>query len=276
MKKSIFMPKISVQDDKIVASNDTVKQNLMKIKKKTLLKLPFLESILKRINIFDRGASTHGGLAATDGNTVEINGGAVVNDTETGVFALAHEAKHIEKNDVSKMSSYSDKRVANIAADALINEDLKNSNITTDKPVVQIAGANAYGADKLYNIITETAQFIANDIWLGKKPAVTQTELNNSVFGNHELWNRVVSYHAEKTRQLQNPDQEKDKNPDQEKDKNPENELPVDPKEQGNEKDKNPENELPVDPKEQGNDFEHFEREFARRGQQREPETAVI
>ncbi|MDR1917639.1 MAG: hypothetical protein LBQ05_01500 [Christensenellaceae bacterium] len=210
MKKSIFMPKVELRDDKIIASNDTTKENLLKAKKKTILKFPSLETVLKRVNIFDNGSSTHGGLAATNGHDIEVNGNAIGNDPEAWIFPLAHEAEHIKRNDIGKMATYSDQKVANVVTDAVINEDLRNSGVTPNHNVVQIAGANSLGVDKLYDIITETAQFIANDTWAGKTPEVTLDDLNKSFFGDHGLWNRVVFYHAEKNRELnekQNPKQ---------------------------------------------------------------------
>ena len=134
------------RDENIMAS-ETQRETLSRVKKRLLRSFPRYNSILKNRKIIDGGDNTAGGRGCTDGNNIWINAGM---SEEEQMMVLAHEAKHIERDDCGK--GVEDHELWNFVTDAVINDELESEGMSV-RNGVKIEGAKEMGAEKLYEVL---------------------------------------------------------------------------------------------------------------------------
>jgi hypothetical protein len=196
-------------DNKNIASNDETKRYLAELRKKVKESFPCLSYIVDYAIIEDKGSGTQGGFGATDGTRIELNVNAIKD--EDGVGILAHEAFHILRHDIEKFAD-KDQKLGNVVADAAINDLIRQQGVRLDHGGVDISSANDIGAEKLYDMVVETMEFIKQDNYMGVGAEITEAYVWTSVMGDHEKWEKVVKYHDEKEKeQEQNKDKDKKK-----------------------------------------------------------------
>jgi len=197
------------QDDIALAKGG---MNLKAAKLKVLQFFPSLSSIMKRTKVVDKGGSTSGGVAATNGDSVMFNASRMANYCESkqaGIYA--HELKHIERGDTNKDWS----QEFNEGTDAVINEEVRASGLKLDG-CIDIPNAREYGAEKIRDILVKIRAFIRKDAqkaemdsaegkqqgYKRKEEHFTEENLNDAIFGEHSMWYRAMDYLAFKEKQV--------------------------------------------------------------------------
>lgn len=200
------------QDDIALAKNG---MNMKNVKLKVLQFFPALALIMKRTKVVDTGASTPGGIAATDGAEIKFNASFMASESEdeqAGTYF--HELEHINRGDTNKEWS----KELNVATDAVINEKGRNNGFAF-KGGINIPNAIQIGAEKLQEILVSLRTFIRKDAELAKAEDAKQSQraefkneheqfteenLRQAIFGDHGMWNRAIKYLEYKKEQIKN------------------------------------------------------------------------
>ena len=126
--------------------------NIEEIKRKLLVKYPFFGSIVANSNFVENQLVT---TAGTDGENIYYNPNFLesINDKEQ-VFVFAHEVSHIAFNHIVR-SEGKDKRLWNMATDAVINAFLKKDGLPLVESGVDIPEAIDYDAEEMYDKLLE-------------------------------------------------------------------------------------------------------------------------
>ena len=118
-----------------------------KIKRKLLVKYPFFGSIVANLNYIENKECTTMG---TDGENIYYNSEFLENLTEDEqIFLFAHEVCHVAFNHIYR-SEGKDKKIWNIAADAVINAFLQKDGLQIVKGAVNMPEAINYNVEELY------------------------------------------------------------------------------------------------------------------------------
>ena len=107
------------------------------------------------------------------------------------VFVFAHEICHIALNHI-KRGKDKDKKIWNIATDAIINATLENDGLVMPENGIRIFGAMNKDAEELYEILL-------------KEKEENKEKENDSNFDDHDIWddkndiyNNINKYYLEK------------------------------------------------------------------------------
>lgn len=132
--------------------------NLDVIKNKLLVKYPFFGSIIANINFIEtRDCIDYNGnpTLGTDADNIYIHPDFFNSlSLDEKIFVFAHEVGHIAFDHIYR-SEGKDKKLWNIATDAVINAQLKQDGLTLIKGVVDIPEAINYNAEEMYNKLLE-------------------------------------------------------------------------------------------------------------------------
>lgn len=198
------------QDDIALAKNG---MNMKNVKLKVLQFFPALALIMKRTKVVDTGASTPGGIAATDGAEIKFNASFMAGESEdeqAGTYF--HELEHINRGDTNKEWS----KELNEATDAVINEKARNSGFAL-KGGINIPNAIQIGSKKLYEILVSLRSFVRKDAesiqvadsrqsqraeLKNEQEQFTEENLQQAIFGDHDMWTRAMKYLEHKKTQV--------------------------------------------------------------------------
>jgi predicted metal-dependent peptidase len=165
--------------------------NLARIKLRVLRHFPSLKGIMESTGTVDTDVD----IATTDGTNIMLNADRVRGEPEAEQAAIyAHELKHIERGDTARPMS----ALLNIAADAVINEELADGGLPTRIGRVKIPNAVALGADKICAILTKMSANIDGQNF-------TRRDFNAAIRGDTNAWNKGLQIIAQKeNRERQN------------------------------------------------------------------------
>lgn len=117
------------------------------VKKRTLIKYPFFGTVISKLKFKEEKEIP---TAGTDGKRVYYNPKFMSSlDEEEQVFVMAHEICHVAFDHIFR-SEGKNKRLWNIATDAVINQFLKKDGLPMVKGGIDIAEAINYNAEKYY------------------------------------------------------------------------------------------------------------------------------
>ncbi len=150
--------------------------NIEEIKRKLLVKYPFFGSIVANSNFIENHLIK---TAGTDGENIYYNPNFIesINDKEQ-VFIFAHEIAHIAFNHVER-SEGKDKRLWNIATDAVVNALLKKDGLPLVKSGVDIPEAINYDAEEMYDKLLEEEKNNASDNNIDNNDLQNQSDQTN-------------------------------------------------------------------------------------------------
>lgn len=121
--------------------------NIDNIKRKLLVKYPSFGSVLANMNYVENSNCP---TAGTDGNTIYYNPNFINDLTEDEkTFVFAHEIAHVALNHIYR-SEGKDKRLWNIAADAVINANLMQDGLPLIEGGINIPEAINYDVESYY------------------------------------------------------------------------------------------------------------------------------
>lgn len=124
-----------------------MKYDIEGLKRKMLVKYPFFGSVVTNV---DYKEDTRIPTAGTDGKTIYYNPEYLEKlARDDQVFIIAHEVCHIAFNHILR-SDGKDKKLWNIATDAVINQQLKRDGLRIPSDGIDIAEAINYDAEQLY------------------------------------------------------------------------------------------------------------------------------
>lgn len=145
--------------------------DINKIKRKLLVKYPYFGLITANTKFIETNKTD---TAFTDGEIICYNANFLNTLTENEqIFVLAHEICHIAFNHINR-SEGKNKKIWNIATDAVINANLKKDGLILIKGAINIDEAINYDAEEMYNKLLK--------------------ENNNQKEGHdsHSLWNKKI------------------------------------------------------------------------------------
>mgnify|MGYP004650270255 CR=1 FL=1 len=191
--------------------------NLESIKRRLLVKYPFFGSVVASSNFI---AEKSVGTAETDGQNIYYNPDfieSVTNDQQTFIFA--HEICHIAFDHIYR-SEGKDKKLWNIATDAVINAFLKQDKLPMVEGVIDIPEAINFDAEEMYKKLLSEKNQQSNQSQNGnsQKQEVNQSNGWSSKASNkeekqqdvghdtHSMWTKAVE---KKHREGQNHHDEK-------------------------------------------------------------------
>ena len=150
--------------------------NIEEIKRKLLVKYPFFGSIVANSNFIENHLIK---TAGTDGENIYYNPNFIesINDKEQ-VFIFAHEIAHIAFNHVER-SEGKDKKLWNIATDAVVNALLKKDGLPLVKSGVDIPEAINYDAEEMYDKLLEEEKNNASDNNIDNNDLQNQSDQTN-------------------------------------------------------------------------------------------------
>ncbi len=121
--------------------------NIELLKRKLLVKYPFFGSIIAHSNcVVEPSIET----AGTDGTNIYYNPNYMETLTEDEqIFVFAHEISHIAFSHMDR-SAGKDRKLWNIATDAVVNAFLKQDGLTAVKGIVDMEDAIDYDAEEMY------------------------------------------------------------------------------------------------------------------------------
>lgn len=126
--------------------------DIEKVKKRTLVKYPFFGSIIASTELIE---SSKVRTAGTDGNKIIYNPKYLSSlSKDEQIFVFAHEICHIAFNHI-KRSKNKDKKIWNMATDAVINAFLQADGLKLAPKVVDIPEALNHDAEEMYEIFME-------------------------------------------------------------------------------------------------------------------------
>lgn len=199
---------------------------LEKIKKRLLIKYPFFGSVIANLNCVQNEECTTMG---TDGVNVYYNLEFLEKLTEDEqTFLFAHEVCHVAFEHINR-SEGKDKKVWNIAADAVINAFLQKDGLPIVKGAVNIPDAINYNVEELYEKLLKEKKKGLLEIPIKNKNDFNQDEAkqNNSnensenKDGNTKIEDNEKSEEKTKSNELStnSGDKESDINSDKDTDK---------------------------------------------------------
>ncbi len=129
--------------------------NIDAIKRKLLIKYPALGKVIARLKFEEFGQID---TACTDGKRVLYNSAFIESLTiQEQIFIFAHEVCHVALDHIIR-SEKKDKRIWNIATDAVINAWLKNDNLPIIEGGIDIPEAINYDAEEFYDVLMNQQQ----------------------------------------------------------------------------------------------------------------------
>lgn len=159
--------------------------DINKIKRRMLRKYPVFGSV---INTISYNVTNQIETAGTDGKNIYFNPNFMRTLSEDEqVFIFSHEVCHIALNHVSRRQD-KDKKLWNIATDAVINQHLVHDGLPMVEGGVDIKDALNYDAEELYNKLLNEQ---TND-----KDENLSAQINKKFddkFKSHSLWGETLS-----------------------------------------------------------------------------------
>ena len=156
-----------------------------KIKRKLLVKYPLFGSVVVNLNYIQNKECTTMG---TDGKTVYYNPEYLANLTEDEqLFLFAHEICHVAFEHISR-SNGKDKKIWNIAADAVINAFLQKDGLPIVKGAVNMPEAINYNVEELYEKLLKEKRTNLLEIPINIKNDINQdnVKINNNENSENE------------------------------------------------------------------------------------------
>jgi predicted metal-dependent peptidase len=195
--------------NEIAKKDEEMKKNGIdsaKVKLRVVKHFPSLESVLKKAPIENTGS----GIGHTNGTKISLNASRLSGESEQEQAAVtAHEAMHIERDDMSKGSGKNHK-LWNIASDAVINAEIAAGGLATKLGAVKIPNAKELGAQKIYDILAKINKYVKEDMESDNKEkdnkakgivTFTQEEATAAIFGNAGAWQKGLDYIKYKDKQ---------------------------------------------------------------------------
>lgn len=145
------------------------------IKRKLLIKYPLFGSTIASVEFVQTNQIP---TLGTDGKSIYYNINFLENKTiDEQIFLIAHEVCHIAFNHINR-SKNKNKKVWNIATDAIINAFLSFDGLTLPSDAIFIDDAINYDAEELYKLLLK------------------DNKHNNNV-DNHNMWNEELTIEQE-------------------------------------------------------------------------------
>lgn len=198
--------------------------NLESIKRRLLVKYPFFGSVVASSNFI---AEKSVGTAETDGQNIYYNPDfieSVTNDQQTFIFA--HEICHIAFDHIYR-SEGKDKKLWNIATDAVINAFLKQDKLPMVEGVIDIPEAINFDAEEMYKKLLSEKNQQSNQSQNGnsQKQEVNQSNGWSSKASNKEEKQQDVGHdtHSMWTKAVEKKHQEGQNHHDEKRNKEQEN-----------------------------------------------------
>lgn len=172
--------------------------NMESIKRRLLVKYPFFGSVVANSNFIAESSIE---TAGTDGKNIYYNPNFIESITyNQQIFVFAHEICHIAFNHIFR-SEGKDKKLWNIATDAVINSLLKQDGLTMVKGVVDIQEAINYDSEEMYKKLLEEKNQQNND-----------EEENNNGQNEQESLNSIQESSNNQSKSQMNQNQESSNN----------------------------------------------------------------
>lgn len=175
------------------------------VKRRMLIKYPAFGSVVANLKYIEFKEC---GTAATDGDTLYYNPdflGALTEDEQ--VFLFAHEVCHVAFNHIFR-SEGKDKKLWNIATDAVINALLKQDGLKMVEGGVDIPEADQYDVEQMYEkLIKEQEKQQNGDSTSGQKSADSQDVGHDS----HNLWEEAIKKVKENSKDVGDESKTKEK-----------------------------------------------------------------
>lgn len=173
-----------------------MKFNLNKIKNNLMIKYPLFGIILANTTFVE---NDHFQTAATDGKTIYYNSNFLNNLNEKEqTFVLAHEICHIAFDHIFR-SEGKNKKIWNIATDAVVNALLQQDGLPIVAEAINIEEAINYNAEEMYEKLLkeEEQNNYKNSIMQANSEQDTSEQINyqseyNEKNNNHNLWENAV------------------------------------------------------------------------------------
>lgn len=156
------------------------------IKRKMLIKYPFFGSVVANVDYKEDDKIP---TAATDGETIYYNPKFLDGLTkDKQVFVFAHEVCHIAFNHIQRRVG-KEKKLWNIATDAVINQLLKQDGADLVEGVVDIEEAINYNAEEYYLKLKKEQNQLDQ----------SSNQISNAGLDSHDMWDKVPKHHKDNT-----------------------------------------------------------------------------
>ncbi len=169
--------------------------DIEKIKRRLLIKYPSFGSVIANTNFIEekRMYSNKIPTLGTDGSNIYYHPDAINSVTEEEkLFLFAHEICHIAFNHILRREG-KDKKLWNIATDAVINALLNKDGLPLTKYSINMPEAVNYDAEELYNkLLNEKNKYLIEPNSNDKK------SLEDFDYDNHNIWEKET---CEKTKE---------------------------------------------------------------------------
>lgn len=134
--------------------NGPWRERIAKARSRLILKHPFFGTLALHLELVNTGNAAWNPTMATDGKALYINPDFLKTiDDQTLIFVVAHEVMHVALNHNTRRKKHHNPKLANIAMDYIVNDELANSGFNVPQDALRNSRFTNMAWEEVYAIL---------------------------------------------------------------------------------------------------------------------------